>query len=203
MREGERDRAREVDRLAFEVAEIDRVDPRPGEEQEIAAEADRLEHAETLRLAAAAAADALSGDGGARDALGAAVQALRPAAGHDPDLETHLRRAESLLADAQELAIELASYGDRIDDDPQRLDQLRERRADLATLARKYGAEMLAYAETARGRLQARAAATPARRARRRGRPPRAGRPRPRRRPHGQPPRRRGRPGARRPRPPR
>ncbi len=154
LREGERDRAREVDRLAFEVAEIDRVDPRPGEEQEIAAEADRLEHAETLRLAAAAAADALSGDGGARDALGAAVQALRPAAGHDPDLDTHLRRAESLLADAQELAIELASYGDRIDDDPQRLDQLRERRADLATLARKYGAEMLAYAETARGRLQ-------------------------------------------------
>lgn len=158
LQASERERARELDRLAFEVAEIDRVAPQPGEDEDLAAEADRLEHAEGLRQAAAAAAAALTGEGGARDALGGAVAALRQVGGVDTLLDAHGARAQALLAEAQDLALELEAYGDALDDDPRRLEAVRQRRADLAALARKYGADsgdVVAYASTARARLDA------------------------------------------------
>lgn len=158
LRGGERDRAREADRLAFELAEIDAVDPAPGEEDEIDAELRRLEHAEALIAAAVAAAAAVADDGGARDALGSAVAALRSVEGVDDALEALRARAEGVAAEAQELAFELSAYSDGIELDPERLEDLRNRRMALAGLVRKYGpdtAAVVTYAEHAREQLAA------------------------------------------------
>ena len=155
LRGDERDRVRELDRLAFEVAEIDAVAPVPGEEEALAIELSRLEHAEAL---IAAAAEAGMGVGGGRDGLGTAVSALRSVAGLDPALDALGARAEGLAAEAQDLALELTSYAETVELDPQRLEALRERRAALAGLTRKYGpdsAAVLAYAEDARARVTA------------------------------------------------
>jgi len=153
-----RDRAREADRLAFELDEIDAVAPEPGEEDGLGAELARLEHAESLSAAAQEAAATVADDGGARDALGAAVAALRGVAAIDPELAALHERAEGLAAEAQDLAFELRAYAGRTEGDPQRLEVVRTRRAALAGLTRKYGPDAAAvatYADEARARLRA------------------------------------------------
>jgi DNA repair protein RecN (Recombination protein N) len=156
LRADARDRARELDRLGFELAEIDAVAPEPGEDERIDVELRRLEHAEALTSAAAVAAGAIADDGGARDALGAAVASLRGVAGVDDDLEVLRVRAEGVAAEAQDLALELGRYGDGLAPDPERLEALRARRGALHGLTRKYGpdlAAVLAVAEETRARL--------------------------------------------------
>jgi DNA repair protein RecN (Recombination protein N) len=158
LRAGERDRARELDRLRFELAEIDGVAPEPGEDARLDEELRRLEHVEGLTAAGSAAAQALTGDGGARDALGAAVAALRAVEGVDPALEVLRERVEGVAAESQDLGMELSAYTEGLDLDPATLEQLRERRAALGGLMRKYGpdaAAVVAYAEEARGRVAA------------------------------------------------
>lgn len=151
-----RERAREADRLAFELAEIDAFDPRPGEEKELDALLGRLEHAEELMTAARGAYGALAEEAGARDALGAAVSALRRAGAVDPALATLREQAESLAAHTQELMLDLSAYAENVELDPGALQAARQRRADLQGLLRKYGDDASAvgeYAEHARARL--------------------------------------------------
>ncbi len=162
LRASERERVRELDRIRYELAEIDAVGPEPGEQVALDGELRRLEHAAALTAGAAAAAAAISEDGGARDALGAAVAALRPLTGVDAELDAVAARVEALATEAQDAGLELAGYADGLDVDPQRLDALRERSADLARLTRKYGegpagsldpGAVAAYAAGARQRL--------------------------------------------------
>ncbi|MGB9374822.1 MAG: AAA family ATPase, partial [Jiangellales bacterium] len=56
-----RERAREADLLRHGLAEIEQVDPRPGEEESLLAEQARLSHADRLRDAVALARAALAG----------------------------------------------------------------------------------------------------------------------------------------------
>ncbi len=152
---GNRERAREVDRLRHEVAEIERASLRPGEDLLISEELDRLEHAEELSVAASGAAAALDEDG-AGGPLGLAVGTLRRAAGHDRTLDLLRDRAETLAAEAADLRSALRDYAETVEADPERLDELRRRERTLSDLQRKYGrdvAEVLAYCEQARSRL--------------------------------------------------
>src|SRR5690606_37836277 len=57
-----RERAQEADMLRFGLEEIEKVDPKAGEDEELAAEAERLGHADALRTAATTAHEALLGD---------------------------------------------------------------------------------------------------------------------------------------------
>ncbi|HWJ83944.1 MAG TPA: AAA family ATPase, partial [Cellulomonas sp.] len=67
------DRTREAELLRLGIAEVERVDPQPGEDVELAAEAERLAHAEDLRIAATTAHAAVAGeaDSGSVDAVSA------------------------------------------------------------------------------------------------------------------------------------
>ena len=167
LRATTQDRAREADRLRFELSEIDTVDPQPGEEETLGSDIARLEHAETLAVAATQAGAALTDDGGARDTLAASAAALHAAEGVDPALDELARRLSGLVAETQDLGLELHRYATDIEADPAALETLRQRSADLVRLTRKYGAApsggidtngVRAYAERARddlGRLDA------------------------------------------------
>lgn len=158
LRAEDRDRARELDRLRFELDEIDAVGPQPGEEEPLQAALRRLEHAETLTHVAATAAAAIASDGGARDALGTAVAALRGTAGLDEVLDKLTARVEGAAAEVQDLALELRAYAEALEPDNDRLEQLRARRAALGGLTRKYGADaeaVAAYADDARRQVAA------------------------------------------------
>jgi DNA repair protein RecN (Recombination protein N) len=155
----ERSRARELDLVVYQVAEIDAAGiTGPDEDAELEALEDQLADAAAHRDAAAGAVELLSGDGtvgegvgSASDALGATVAVL---AGRAPfaGAEARLRALTAELAD---LAGELRATGEAIDEDPERLAQVRERRQLLHDLRRKYG-ETLADVIAEGDRLHAR-----------------------------------------------
>ncbi|MDH2415568.1 DNA repair protein RecN [Nocardioides sp. CER19] len=155
----QRERAREADLLRFGLAEIEAVDPQPGEDAALATEESRLGFADTLRTAAEQAREALSSEDGAPDALGtvsAARAQLEAVREHDTEageLADRLAEVSYLLSDA---AADVASYAARIETDPARLAGVSERRAALTALTRKYGDtidEVLAWSATSAARL--------------------------------------------------
>lgn len=134
-------RAREAAELRAQLAEIEQAAPQPGEDAELAVRAERLANAEELRLAAATAHDALSGDGDVPDAsslLAEARRALERA--HDPALEELAAQVADLGYRASDLAASLAGYLADLDESgPHELAAVEERRAVLSALVRAHG----------------------------------------------------------------
>jgi DNA repair protein RecN (Recombination protein N) len=151
-------RAREADRVAFEVAEIEAaVIAGPDEDAVLEAEEDRLAEASAHRAAAAQALAALAGpdDGpgppGAVDRLADASGAL---AGRVP-LERLDHRVRSAMGELTDLAAELRTVVETWEDDPERLEAIRVRRQLLHDLERRHGPGLDEVLATAvRGRAQ-------------------------------------------------
>jgi DNA repair protein RecN (Recombination protein N) len=141
----ERARARELDLVRYQVAEIEGAAlSGPDEDEALEVEEDALADATAHREAAALALAALSGDGetgaaegavSAADAVGAAVAAV---AGRAP-FRAAEGRLRAVAAEVTDVAGELRAAGEAIDEDPERLDRVRERRQLLRDLRRKYG----------------------------------------------------------------
>ncbi len=160
-----RERMLEADALRNGVADIDAVEPVIGEVEALAAEGDRLAHAEALRDAASAARRALHNDDDsaakAADVLGllsTARRDLEAVAGHDPGLDAMAARLAEASYQLADVAADLASYLDQLEADPVRLAVVQDRVAKLASLTKRYGADIagvLAWAAEARARLSA------------------------------------------------
>jgi len=136
-------RTREQEMLRHGLAEIAEVDPKPGEDTELAAEQSRLGNAGDLTAAASAARDALIGDetgsgSSVAGALTAATRVLDGVAGLDAELSGLARRVRALSVDAADTAVDLAAYAGSVEGDPVRLAMIGERRAALGRLARRY-----------------------------------------------------------------
>ncbi len=150
-------RERDLDFLEFEIAEIDGVAPTEDEENELERERGRLGAVESLRAAAATAAEALDPqDGDADGALSRVAGAgaeLERAAGADEALDALASRFGSLTFELQDVAGELRAYLDSLEADPQRLAEVEERLDQLGRLKRKHGgtiAGVLEHAERCR-----------------------------------------------------
>ena len=156
------EREREAEQLRAGLAEVERVDPQPGEDAELGAQAERLTHSEDLRIASLAAHTALSGTEGESGADGAAGlveharRTLDQVAQHDEalgDLAGRLAEVGYLLGD---LSLDVARYLDGVQADPARLQAVQERRADLVSLTRSHSGtidDVLAWASQAGLRL--------------------------------------------------
>ncbi|GGW69739.1 DNA repair protein RecN [Streptomyces griseoloalbus] len=157
-----RERAQEADLLRFGLEEIAAVEPRAGEDVELAEEAERLGHAEALASAAAVAHAALAGNPEDPEGVDAgtlvagAQRALEAVRAHDPALAALTDRIGEVGILLRDVAGELAGYADDLDADPLRLAAVEERRAALTGLIRKYGEDVsavLAWAERSAARL--------------------------------------------------
>jgi DNA repair protein RecN (Recombination protein N) len=141
----ERERARELDLLRFQISEIDAAAiTGPDEDDALEAEEDLLGDALAHREAAAVAVARLGGESGAEDALRAALAAIEGRAPFSAIAE----RLRATAIDVGDLTAELRAAGELIDDDPERLALVRERRKLLHDLRRKYGdtlADVLAF----------------------------------------------------------
>ncbi|HLX48696.1 MAG TPA: DNA repair protein RecN [Streptosporangiaceae bacterium] len=165
-----RERAEQAAELRDGLAEVERLDPAEGEDEELLAEQERLAHADALHAAATTAHEALVGDPSAgsyetADAtalLVAAKQSLEAVAAHDAVLGAAANRLAEAAYIVSDVAVELASYAQSVEADPARLAVVQERRADLARLIRTFGsrgggtgdlAAVLAWSKEAAGRL--------------------------------------------------
>ncbi|MGX1973472.1 DNA repair protein RecN [Streptomyces kronopolitis] len=157
-----RERSQEADLLRFGLDEIAAAEPLPGEDTELAAEAERLGHAEALASAATVAHAALAGNPedpegvDATTLVAGAHRALEAVRSHDQDLATLAERLGEIGILMADVAGELASYADGLDADPLRLAAVEERRAALNHLTRKYGQDItavLAWSQDGAARL--------------------------------------------------
>ena len=164
VRENSRARALEAQSLQGALEEIAAVNPRAGEEDELKAEMVKLMNVEALRIASAIALTALSGseyssgeEANVMGLLDAARSALQGQASADEELAALEARVNELMILTTDIASDLSSYAASLDvEGPERLAQVQARRAQLATLMRKYGAdiaEVLEWAEESRARL--------------------------------------------------
>lgn len=161
LRQDERERARRIDLLTYQVQEIRGARLNPGEEKALEQERRRLANAEQLAELSNEAVMALAGGddetAGALDALGLAEQALMRLARIDPAARALAEQLGEATALVDDLARELARYRDAVEFNPQRLAQVDERLHLIRGLLRKYGdtiEDVLAYGERAAAELE-------------------------------------------------
>lgn len=153
---------RRAERLRSEVEEIDAAELKPGEDDELRAERTRLANSEQLATLTADALLLLKGDDSTGRQLNAIDQMTRVVAllgklSHiDDALEEYYDAADALTQQAQELAIVLQDYGEALEYNPGRLDEVEERLETINRLRKRYGPtieDVLSHADKARAEL--------------------------------------------------
>jgi DNA repair protein RecN (Recombination protein N) len=130
---------RERERLAWQIAEVDKLAPGADEWPELNGEHQKLSHAQALIDAAQQATQALSeGPSNAQDLNNAAIDHLQDVAGFDVELKNVIEVLQSAQAQLQDAAHSLSNYLNRTDVEPQRLQELDERLSAWMSLARRY-----------------------------------------------------------------
>ncbi len=132
-------RRRERALLEFERDELAAADPRKGESEELAREAQRLAHTDQLRTAAAEGYALLyEADRSAQGLLKRVARSLDPLARAVPELAEATSALERLAEETREVAFSLRDLGQSCDDDPARLEDIEARLALYRRLAARF-----------------------------------------------------------------
>ena len=155
-------RSREADQIRSAVEELTALDPKPGEDAELAEKASKLTHLEELRIAATESHNQLSSEGfdDSSDAItlvGKARRALEAVSEHDPELASLAEQLKEIGFSLNEASASISGYLASLDSDgSQELERVQQRRADLTSAMRKYGPsleEVISFLENSGARL--------------------------------------------------
>lgn len=136
----ERQLKQEHELLAFQIEEIDTVGPREGEEDELDSERRILENAERLFEATSGLFELLyNSDPAISDMLVRARNELQNLCRIDSAFEDMAKEISSAHISVSETASFLQDYNSRIEFNPERLEEIRDRLIDFDRLKRKYG----------------------------------------------------------------
>ncbi len=136
----ERERARRLDLLGFQVSEIESASLAADEEEALISERSVLAHADRLRELSREALDELrEKDQSALSGLDGARRAVAEIASLMPGQAEALRLVESALISATEAASMLRDFEGGVEADPERLDEVERRLELIASLRKKYG----------------------------------------------------------------
>ena len=136
----QREHASRAEFLAFQLAEIDRIAPKAGEDDELAATRQVLANADKLQRLCGDAYQALyEGDQAALATLGLVWKKVGELAAIDDRFGPHLAARETVKPALEDLAYFLRSYAADIDASPARLQEVEDRLAALERLKRKHG----------------------------------------------------------------
>jgi DNA repair protein RecN (Recombination protein N) len=148
------DHARKLERLdllAFQHDEIQKTDPKPGETEQAREQLNVLSNAGKLLDAAARGYEALyEAEPSVLSTLAQTERAVRDAAQHDARLRPVAEQLESARISIQDIAYGLRDYANQVDADPQQLERLQARLAELERLHRKYGPDLLEHLQKVR-----------------------------------------------------
>lgn len=167
LRATEQDAERRTDLLSYQLQEIDDAALKPGEEEELRQERERLANAENLASLAQQSLNLLE-EGtpespSVTDLFGQVVQFTSNLARIDASKEGLSEQAQTVSDLLSDIILELQSYLENIEFNPRRLEQVEERLDLIHKLQRKYGGtveSVLAFAEKARQELDTIAHAT-------------------------------------------
>jgi DNA repair protein RecN (Recombination protein N) len=129
----------ERERLAWQLTELDKLAPQPGEWEEVNTEHRRLSHSANLIDGVQGALGALSeSDEAMITQLSSIVSKVRDLAEIDPALNDVLAALEPAEIQLQEAAYSLSHYAQKLELDPDRLAQVEKRLDALHSAARKF-----------------------------------------------------------------
>ena len=161
LRNAQADSDRRLEMLTFQAEEIEDARLKPGEDETLREERDRLANAESLAQNAQEAL-ALLDEGSpdtpaATDLVGQAAQAIAAFAKLDVGQKELSDQAELMLDTMSDVIHSLRGYLEEIEFNPKRLDEVEERLDLINSLKRKYGGEIPAvikYGDEARKQLE-------------------------------------------------
>ena len=149
----DRMRAREIDLLRFQVNEIIEAALQGADEDELLSrEEDVLADAVNYREALWKAVASLAEESGATDNLGTAISALS----HKEPFAGFVTRLKALQSELEDVSADIRDEAESIEENPARLDAVRQRRQLLVDLRRKYGdslVEVITFGEQSAVRL--------------------------------------------------
>src|SRR6266540_58350 len=161
LRKAQADSERRVEMLTYQAEEIEAARLKPGEDEELRKERDRLANAESLAQNAQEAIAVLEEGSpetpAATDLVGQAAQALAALAKIDSAQNEMANQAETLLDTMSDLIHSLRDYLEEIEFNPKKLDEVEERLDLIHSLVRKYGGSIpavLSYGAEARKQLE-------------------------------------------------
>src|SRR5512141_395964 len=161
LRKAQSEADRKIDMLTYQAEEIEAARLKPGEDEDLRKERDRLANAESLAQNAQEVIAVLEEGSpetpAASDLVGQAAQALGALAKIDSAQSELANQAEVLLETMADIVHSLRDYLEEIEFNPKRLDEVEERLDLVHSLKRKYGGSVqsvLAYGQDARKQLE-------------------------------------------------
>ncbi|MFC1920238.1 DNA repair protein RecN [Chloroflexota bacterium] len=144
----EQDAIRQKELLEFQIDEIREAELKKGEDDELEAEISILTSVEKLRTAAYEIYMKIRGDDSMPDAssvmfrLNEALPLLKTMFATDPSLHTNLTQLNDIIQGLTDLASDVRSYGDTLEFEPARLEEVQTRLEFIKSLKRKYGSSI-------------------------------------------------------------
>ena len=161
LRKAQADADRRLEMLTYQAEEIEAAHLKPGEDEELRKERDKLANAESLAQNAQEAIAVLEEGSpdtpAATDLVGQAAQALAALAKLDPAQNELASQADLLLDTMSDVIHNLRNYLEEIEFNPKRLDEVEERLDLIHSLIRKYGGSIpavISSGENARKQLE-------------------------------------------------
>jgi DNA repair protein RecN (Recombination protein N) len=129
----------DIEYFQFQLKQLDEAKLQQGEQEELEAEQELLEHAEEIKLALTTSTDLFTGDGQAILAMLREVKAnINKIRAFLPDGESLFTRTESSLIELDDLALEIEKLASSIEADPQRLSFVNDRLDTIYSLIQKH-----------------------------------------------------------------
>ena len=155
----EAQKARRTDLLSYEIAELEKADLKPGEQEELEHRRTVIRNSEKIASSVAAAKEILEGGEdaeGASAAIGEAASQLESAERYLPELHELAERLRNASYELEDCRDSLRGFDDELDYDPAELNAIESRLDEIYRLGLKYGGSienMLGFLEKSRAEL--------------------------------------------------
>jgi DNA repair protein RecN (Recombination protein N) len=154
LRTATAERDARLDLVTFQLGELDKAAPQPGEDEELASLKQVLSSAERVeRLCEESYGLLYDADAAVLASLGGVWRRVGELAELDPVFQPYLDARDAIKSQLEDLALHLRRYADSIEASPARLQQVEDRLALLERLKRKHGptlSDVIARRETLR-----------------------------------------------------
>jgi DNA repair protein RecN (Recombination protein N) len=143
MKMDEQERFQKEEFLSFQLSEIDSAGLSEEEESEIKAESHKLKHAEKIRAGLEKSQSLLTDNQGSIvENLGQVLKELESVLEIDPGLTETVEQSRSAFFELEEVVESLRSYDRSLEFNPNRLEEIEDRLAEINGLKRKYGSDI-------------------------------------------------------------
>jgi DNA repair protein RecN (Recombination protein N) len=148
LRHDEAEKFQLVDTLKFQIAELERAQLSPGEDEKLEEERRRLANVEKLTTLCQASYSRIYEDDDAAVArVRHTLKDVGELAEYESSFRDYLEGLETARAVLEDLSFSLRDFADRLEFSPSRLAEIEDRLAELSRLKRKYGGSIAASLE--------------------------------------------------------